>query len=130
MKMKKVIFILLLMVAFCANAQSRIGASKLQIQLEFSDYKQVLSTADDGTPMLTIETSLALYAYYFIGNTCARTVVAPLTDAATQYFVEKYNNGCVIISSSKWKYYSGGMTYVINMEYVNNCYLFVFDIDK
>ena len=115
---KQVITFVLLLVAICSNAQTigdplnTVREKKPGGQTDF-DKPYTYSVDEKDVQSIMI--------YFFDDNlVCDKLVIAPQTSSSRQRWVNSFNDGWVIISSTEWKYYKDdGMILKCMVDYVD-----------
>jgi len=104
--MKKMLILLMLLVAIPAVAQVRLGSPLDSIRKEFSSpgYRAQSGTGTNGDIYYSINTQLAKVIYYFdIYNNCYVVQIQPLSRKWLYWYGEKYNREFEPKSDVKWR---------------------------
>lgn len=113
--MKQYITFLFLLFTTNLIGQARLGWTEKQIRTEFSNQTFTSDYADDGTKYISFRKQDYSVAYFFNNDgLCYLVFVSPYSQQLVNALVQKYNNEYVIISNTKWQYYTSGG--IINID--------------
>ena len=119
--MKKLLIVLLIMFAFFANSQVRLGYTSYEIKKEYSALGYTVNSGygDDGYLFYSINFSDVVCFYSFgKDDICTMCIILPKTSERVNGLSEKYNSKYTIISDSHWKaYMEGGSIADITLQY-------------
>jgi len=111
--------LVLIFIITYSYGQARLGSTIDDIKKEFTDPSLKLTPwFDKGMAYIDITIPRALVVYSF--NTegiCAMTVIIPNTVGNLNYYVERYNNSYVILSTTKWRMYNDTGSFLIELKY-------------
>ncbi|SFV34311.1 hypothetical protein [Thermoflavifilum thermophilum] len=134
--MKKALLTILFGIAsLVIFGQARIGYTATQIKNEFweSEYNLHSGYDEDGNYYISITTERADVFYLFNSDkVCYSTGIFPHTQGDLNFYVELFNKMYVIVSPTKWKWYSNKGIVNINLIYPEdggNCF-FLFSIES
>jgi len=128
--MKKLLFLLLIIIPLFIKGQACLGFTESEIKNKFN--KKVFSSGytDDGkVKYIYTDMIFGTMAYYFPTNSnyCTFCVQFPFTSEDRNYLVKYYNDIYVITSSYTWTAYTdNGFTIYISLIYDKETELYVF----
>lgn len=109
MKILYTILLLLLTYSF-SNSQARLGSSFKEINSEFSQYEKEFKKNGDISYLIVYMDDISSIYYFNEDQFCFKTIVMPGNEGLLHYFIEDYNSKFVVVSNSKWKFYTKGIT--------------------
>jgi hypothetical protein len=119
--MKKLIFILILVLPFLGKAQAHLGVTLASIKELYPDKKfKVWSYNGDSSRCASTDMSYGNFTYYFGNDGLSfMCTLVPKSLTALNAQVENYNKKYVILSETSWKaYLEQGEIMKINLEYM------------
>ena len=127
--MKKVLlFVTILTLTSTLFCQARIGYTREQIMNEFYYWSFDSGISNDGSSKISTTSYDRGYLIYYFDSYgyCNFCVLAPNTTGDLNYFVQKYNKECVIISETSWKAYTKNGIIDIQLVYTENSVFFIY----
>lgn len=118
--MKKLIFLLIVMLPLIGKAQAHLGSTEKDIRDLYSDKTFEVGYTDDGEKYISAFMYYGTFIYYFdketgLSNFCMQVInEIPYLNGQ----VEAYNKKYVIVSDTEWKaYLEGGGILKIKLDY-------------
>ncbi len=118
--MKKIVFLIILIIPFLGKTQAHLGSSLSDLKAMYPGEAFKIEYADDGTKYTSADQLLGTFVYYFDKETNLTFLCVQIPNdlEALNTQIEIYNKKYVIISDSSWKaYLNGGGTMKINLTY-------------
>lgn len=127
--MKKLIFLLIVMLPLIGKAQALLGYTEKDIRDSHSDKTFEVGYTDDGEKYISAFMYYGTFIYYFdketgLSNFCVQVInEIPYLNGQ----VEAYNKKYVIVSDTEWKaYLEGGEILKIKLDYNEEYKVYVF----
>lgn len=127
--MKKLIFLLIVMLPLIGKAQAHLGYTEKDIRDLHSDKTFEVGYTDDGEKYISAFMYYGTFFYYFdketgLSNFCMQVInEIPYLNGQ----VEAYNKKYVIVSDAEWKaYLEGGRILKIKLDYNEEVKVYVF----
>lgn len=127
--MKKLIFLLIVMLPLIGKAQAHLGSTEKDIRDLHSDKTFEVGYTDDGEKYISAFMYYGTFFYYFdketgLSNFCMQVInEIPYLNGQ----VEAYNKKYVIVSDTEWKaYLEGGEIMKIKLDYNEEYKVYVF----
>lgn len=114
--MKWIFTLLLTTFVVFANAQARLGYSFDEIENEFIEYKQFHKSTAEYNYLIVYRETLSNIYYFDNNNDCFKSIIIPNDDGVLHQMIEEYNSSFVIMSKSKWTYYTDGL--IVNIQLI------------
>lgn len=127
--MKKLIFLLILILPLIGKAQAHLGSTEKEIRGLHSDETFEVGYTNDGEKYISAFMYYGTFIYYFdketgLSNFCMQ-VINEIPNLNGQ--VEAYNKKYVIVSDTEWKaYLEGGAILKIKLDYNEEHNMYVF----
>jgi hypothetical protein len=133
MSIKKILFLIIILVPILSNAQAHLGSTEKEIRDLHSDKTFEIGYNNDGEKYISSFMYFGTFIYYFDKDTKLSNYCIQIVDKINYLNgqVEAYNKKYVIISDSEWKaYLEGGNILKIKLTYneEHNFYIFNYSI--
>jgi outer membrane lipoprotein-sorting protein len=129
MKMKKLLFLIIILLPLIGKTQARLGSTLADIKTDYPDKFFKIGYSNSGTKYATCQMNFGTFGYYFDSETGLCNICMQVVDnmEALNAQIEVYNKKYVIISETSWKAYlkDGGLI-KIKLTYDNENKFYVF----